>query len=312
MGAMVFGDVKTERIQLNHKHLWSGSVDETDNPKALAAQDEIRKLLFEGKNKQATEIASKTQVCLGVGTNRANAANKPFGCFQTLGDLVIDFDNKKDYTNYRRSLDLESALAKVSYEQGGVTYTRTAFASYPDEVIVVRIQSSEDNSISFSANLSRPERFKTIENKGQLLMSGVMDNGKGGDGMTYWVRMDASHKGGIKSIENGKLRIDNASEVVLYLTAQTDYVGYPRYLDKNYKESTIQCLKKAMSKDYSQLEDTHTRDHSKYFSRVSFNISNLDKDTIPTDIRVSNIKKGVDDLRLQELMFQYGDRKSVV
>ena len=92
LGAMVFGDVNKERIQLNEESMWSGSQEDNDNPDAYPAQAEIRKLLFEGKYEQATELTQKTQICKGEGTGHGNGANVPFGCFQTLGDLWIDFE----------------------------------------------------------------------------------------------------------------------------------------------------------------------------------------------------------------------------
>ena len=111
LGAMVFGDVNKERIQLNEESMWSGSQEDNDNPDAYPAQAEIRKLLFEGKYEQATALTQKTQICKGEGTGHGNGANVPFGCFQTLGDLWIDFGKQSAYQKYNRELDLEDAVS---------------------------------------------------------------------------------------------------------------------------------------------------------------------------------------------------------
>ena len=97
LGAMVFGDVDRERLQLNEKSVWSGSPDDNDNPDAVASLAEIRRLLFEGKYKEATELTLKTQVCKGAGSGHGNGANVPFGCYQTLGDLWLDFGKSSGY-----------------------------------------------------------------------------------------------------------------------------------------------------------------------------------------------------------------------
>lgn len=138
-GAMVFGDVPMERIQLNEETMWSGSPQHSDNPEAAANLQRIRQLLFEGRYREATELTNRTQVCVGAGSGYGNGKDVPYGSFQTLGDLWIDFDCKDGYTDYYRDLDLETAVTTVSYTQNGVKYLREAFVSQPDQVMVVRM-----------------------------------------------------------------------------------------------------------------------------------------------------------------------------
>lgn len=306
MGAMVYGDVFAERVQLNNKTLWSGSPQEADNPSALKVRPKIRELLLVGKYKEAEQLAEHTQICLGSGSKKANAADEPFGCFQTLGDLYIDFDDKGEYTDYYRELDMNRALVKVSYKVKDNEIERSYFASYPDNVIVMKIKSSQKGMLNFSVRMDRPERFETTEDEGQLLMRGTMNDGCGGDGMKYWVRLDAALKGGDKWIENNQLKIRNADEVILYLTSMTNYVGYPSYLDRTYKDNTAVILKKAMVQSYDELFNTHLKDYEKYYGRVAFSLVDDLRDTIPTDSRLAAVKRGKSDLHLQELLFQYG------
>lgn len=107
LGAVVFGDVAMERILLNEETMWSGSPQDCDNPDAPQYLDKIRQLLFEGKYKEATELTNRTQVCTGQGSGGGNGSTVPFGCFQTMGDLWIDFANKEAYSDYRRELNLK-------------------------------------------------------------------------------------------------------------------------------------------------------------------------------------------------------------
>ncbi|HAD11252.1 MAG TPA: alpha-L-fucosidase, partial [Saprospirales bacterium] len=172
LGAMVFGDVNKERIQLNEKTLWSGSHSDNNNPEAVRYIDTIRQLLFEGKYKEATELTNRTQVCKGAGSGHGSGANVPFGCFQTLGDLWIDFGKNSEYANYYRDLNLETALANVRYTQDGVRFTREYFVSAPDNMLVVRLTSSKKGALSFKTTLSRPERFSLRNKDKQLVMSG--------------------------------------------------------------------------------------------------------------------------------------------
>lgn len=309
MGAMVYGDVFTEKIQFNNKTLWSGSPQEADNPLALKARPEIRRLLLAGEQKKAEELAARTQVCTGVGSNRANSADQPFGCYQTMGNLLIDFAAQPEstYTDYRRELDLSKALVHVSYQTEGNTIRRTCFASYPDQVIVMKITSSQKGGLTFAARMDRPERFEVVEDHGQLLMKGAMNDGHGGDGMSYWARLDASLTGGTKRVEDGQLKIEGADEAILYLTSATNYAGFPNYLNPDYSENTGTLLAEAMSHSYAELLDRHTADYAQFYDRLSFRLTGKDfEDTIPTDTRLTRARNEHPDLHLQELLFQYG------
>jgi alpha-L-fucosidase 2 len=176
LGAMVFGDVNKERIQLNEESMWSGSPNDNDNPNSYPAQATIRELLFEGKYKKATKLTQKTQVCKGKGTGLGNGASVPFGCFQTLGDLWLDFEKQSGYENYHRELDLEDAVVRVSYTQEGVQYKREIFVSQPDQIMIVKLTADKPGKISFKSTLTRPEKFITTSEDNQLIMQGALYN----------------------------------------------------------------------------------------------------------------------------------------
>src|SRR5512137_953460 len=191
LGAMVFGDVVRERLQLNEKGVWSGSPDDNDNPAAYASLGEIRRLLFEGKYKEATDLTLKTQVCKGAGSGHGNGAEVPFGCFQTLGDLWLEFGKSSGYEGYRRELDLEHGVVTVAYKRDGVRFKREIFASHPDRALVVRLAADTKGAIGLSASLTRPERSETRSEKDDLLMTGRLADGKGGEGLRYAARLRA-------------------------------------------------------------------------------------------------------------------------
>lgn len=306
IGAMVFGDVNKERIQLNEKTLWSGSKADNDNPEAQKHLFKIRKLLSAGKFKEATELTNKTQVCKGEGSGYGNGAKVPFGCFQTLGDLWLDFGRTSGYENYTRSLDLSNATAKVKYVQDGVQYTREYFISYPANVLAIKISANKKSSISFSTSLTRLERFTTKASGDGLTMSGTMLNGKGGDGMNYIARLRIKTNGGKLFAEGDKLVVKNATEAIIYLTASTDYLPvYPTYKGRDYKGISQKNINNAFAKSYDVLKAAHIADYKKYFDRVSFSISG-EADTIPTDVRIKNIQSSGNDNFLTQLYFQYG------
>ena len=306
MGAMVFGDVIKERIQLNEKSLWSGSPHDENNPDAYAALAKIRELLFQGNYKEATELTLKTQVCKGPGSGHGNGADVSYGTYQTLGDLWLETDRSSTFTGYRRELDLARGIVTVSYMQDGIQFTREIFASYPDRALVIRITANKKAAISIKAMLDRPERFATKASGDHLLMQGVLKNGKGGDGMTYAARLKAINKGGSKEISDAGLEIRNADEVVLVLTAATNYkLDYPTYIGNDPLKTSLDQLQAALSKKYDDLLNKHVRDHQSLFNKVSLNLSRITADTIPTDRRLAN-QKNADDLHLQEVYFQFG------
>ncbi len=307
LGVMVFGDVNHERIQLNEESMWSGSPDENNNPEAFAAQAKIRQLLFEGKFKEATELTNKTQICIGKGTGHGNGSKVPFGSFQTLGDLWIDYGKHTSYENYYRELDLVDAIVRVSYLQDGVNFKREVFTSNPDQILVVRFTADKPGQISFSCTMNRPERYNTYTEDMQLIMTGTLSDGKGGGGLNYMARLKAVNKNGTSKYQDSILIVENADEVTLFLSASTDYVlDYPDYKGRDYKMLTKQYLDKAIAKSYDELIDAHMKDYQQYFERVMLDITPNDITDMPTDERVIDFKKSKSDPHLTELMFQYG------
>jgi alpha-L-fucosidase 2 len=307
LGAMVFGDVLQERIQLSEESMWSGSVDENDNPEASKYLGEIRRLLNDGKYKEATALTNKTQICKGKGTGHGNGAEVPFGCFQTLGDLRIDFDKKMPYDGYYRELDLTDAIARVTYVQDGVTFQREVFVSQPDQVMVVHLTADKPGQLSFSCEMDRPERFKTYAEGDELIMSGALSDGKGGENLQYMARLKAITNGGTVSSNDEGLTVKDADEVTLLLAASTDYVlDYPLFKGRDYAALTSKRLQAASEKSYQKLKQSHLDEYQSYFNLVSLDITPEELTAIPTDERLATFKETKNDNHLVELLFQYG------
>lgn len=308
VGGMVYGDVNTERIQLNEKSLWSGSPTDNDNPQSYGAIDSIRNFLYAGKYREAHQMAERTQICQGAGSGHGNGANVPFGCYQTLGDLRLDFGKSDPYQNYYRELDLRTGVVTVRYEQNGIRFNREVFVSYPDQVMVIRLTAGKKGSLSFTATMDRPERFTTSAKDGQLVMTGRMDNGQGSDGMSYLARLKALSSGGSVEFSGDKMIVKDANAVTLLLAAGTDYqLKTPDYTGAEYVQATSGRIANAEKRSFSSLLQRHQDDFSALMNRVEFSLeSPVSADTLPTDQRLVNFKAKKNDPGLTELYFQYG------
>jgi alpha-L-fucosidase 2 len=309
LGCMVFGGVGAERLQLNEDSVWSGSPNDNDNPEALAALPEVRRLLFEGKYQQADALALRKLICKGVGSNQGSGASAPFGCYQTLGDLSLTFDAQGQPTEYRRELDLDTAIAKVTYRLGDAVFTREVFSSAPRQTLAVRITCDKPGRISFTARLTRPERFLTAaEGSDGLVMSGQMNDGKGGAGLKYIARLKAIAEGGKLRTAKNNLGIQQANAVTLLLTAATDYrLQPPAYRGNPHEKLTAEQLAAAAAVPYDVLRGAHVANYQKLFHRVSLDLGGRDARSLPTDRRLLRLaREKASDPDLEALFFQYG------
>ncbi len=309
LGGMLFGGVKVERLQVNEVSLSSGSPQDSDNPDALAALPEVRRLLWEGQYTEASALAIRRLICQGVGSKFAAAANVPFGCYQTLGDLTLTFDHRGAPADYRRTLDLATAVAAVSYRLGDAAFRREVFCSAPAQVLVVRLTCDKPGRIGFTADLARPERFATVADGGDcLVMSGQLNDGCGGTaGMKYMARVKALAEGGSVGVEGNRLRVEGADAVTLLLAAGTDYTMQPPYHENPYETLTAAQLASAAVRPWEQLRREQTDDHRGLFGRVSLDLGGHEARSLPTDERLARVaKEGAADADLEALLFQYG------
>jgi alpha-L-fucosidase 2 len=310
LGAMIFGGVADERIQLNESTLWDGFASDHSNPNALKALPEVRRLLFENKNNEAVELASKTM--MGIPSRI-----KPY---QSLGELWFDMPgtNAEDYV---RSLDLSTAIATVQYSSNGVNYTRESFADAANNVIVVRFTASEKGKISFNLNLKRAKDATCIPvagDKQALLLSGqvsVKDSTGKERGIKFAAEVKAVAEDGTVEVKDGLLSVHQATTVTLYITGATNYPGLLQ-LAKGTQTSNVdpekECsktIRKAMAIAYTQLKAQHITDYQRYFNRVSINLGKVADSlkSLPTDERLAHARMNDKaDNDLISTYFQYG------
>jgi alpha-L-fucosidase 2 len=298
IGGMVYGGIEEELIQLNEKSLWSGEVQSADNPEAFHYLPEVQKLLFEGKYVEAQALAYEKLVCKGQGTNKGRGANGTYGCYQTLGDLKINFENHTRVREYRRELDLTSAVAKVSYRIEDATYTREIFASAPDQVMVVRLTCDKPGKLNFRVALSRQECASTqVIAPNELVMSGQLFENRG---VKFFTKLHVTHQGGQVHAKDGSLQVDGADEVCLLLSAVTNF---RKQAHETLSQKQIQ---EAVKKTYSQLRNAHIADYQTLFKRATFSLKGDLQHKLPTDVRLERVKQGFTDPELFALYFQYG------
>ncbi|MHC4178038.1 MAG: glycoside hydrolase family 95 protein [Planctomycetota bacterium] len=226
LGMMVYGGVSRERIVLSEESLWSGSPVEHDRPDAHKHLPRIRKLLLAGKNVEAEELVNQHFVGTGTGTS-GRAGHEPYGCFQTLGSLWIEYDLQAAHDNYRHVLDVSTGVARVTYAVDGQSILRECFVSAPDEVGVVLLKADRPAGLTCTVGLDRHERYETkAVGPGELLMTGqVTDGMDGDDGVRYAARIRAVAAGGRVSADGDRLRITGADRATVLFDGETDYSG---------------------------------------------------------------------------------------
>lgn len=307
LGMMPDGGVINEKIVLNDITLWSGSPQDANNYGAYKRLPEVRQLLAEGKNEIAQDIINKDFICKGQGSGNGNGASIPFGSYQIFANLNLKFNYSGVKTsdlkpqNYTRGLNLENALAWNSYKINGVTYTKEYFSSFGDDVSVIKIRADKANQLNCSISLDRPERFSTLINGSRLEISGALDNGYGGNGMHYFGAVEVKLKGGRVIKDPKELIIKDATEIILYISAKTDYK------DRDFKRNAINILNKAANKAYSIEKEEHIKAYQKLFKRLSINLGKDQSQDVTTDQRLINFAKDPHlDPGLPALYFQFG------
>ncbi|MBO9728053.1 MAG: glycoside hydrolase family 95 protein [Chitinophaga sp.] len=305
IGAMVFGGVQQEELQLNEAYLWSGVPRDGNNPLAKETLPQIRKLLFEEKYAEAHVLAKKM-----MGTYSAR--------YLTLGSLLIDNDIPQNATQYKRELDLNNGIARVRYTANGVDYTREVFASYPQQLLVVRYTASKAAQLHFSTRFANamPHTNEVVNNH-YLVMKGRCPEYVaarpyeanqvvyGDKGINYEVHLDARVNGGQVTTDTAGVHVKGATEALLLLSVGTSFKdGQPNGKDPH--SAAVAPL--LHTGNYATLLRDHLNDYTKLFNRVSLYLG-VDGDAgLPTDerLKVYTEHGGNRDPQLTTLLYQYG------
>lgn len=298
LGAMIYGDPVNEVIQLNEETLWAGSPNRNDNPDAKGSLEEVRKLIFDGKYKEAQDLVNKNFI-----TKASHGMP-----YQTVGNLKLTFPGHENYTNYYRELDLEKAIASSRYESNGVKYETSVFSSFPDQVIIVQIKADKPGSITFSAAMDRPKPSVvnvTANANGELIMSGITSEFEKMPGsVKFEAKVKIVAKGGKVIASESSLDVANADLVTLYISMATSFVNY-QDVSANATERANAYLQKALKKKYDQALKDHVADFQNYFNRVKLDLGVTDAAKKPTNVRLAEFATG-NDPQFVSIYFQFG------
>ncbi|MEV0155892.1 glycoside hydrolase family 95 protein [Micromonospora sp. NPDC050686] len=296
LGAMVFGNADTERLQLNEDTVWAGGPHEPSNPRGLGALAEIRRLVFANQWTQAQDLINQ------------NMLGNPVGqlAYQTVGNLRLAFPAPGSTSQYNRQLDLTTATTSVSYVANGVRYEREVFASAPDQVIAMRLTADRANSISFTATFDSPQRTTVSSPDGTTIaIDGVSGNQEGVTGaVRFHALANATVSGGTVSSSGGTLRVANATSVTLLISIGSSYVNY-RNVGGDYQGIARRHLTAARASSYDQLRSRHVADYQALFGRVSLDLGRTSAADQPTDVRIAQ-HNSVNDPQFSALLFQFG------
>ncbi|HOM40072.1 MAG TPA: glycoside hydrolase family 95 protein [Bacteroidales bacterium] len=290
LGAMVFGGIFNERLQLNEETVWTGEPRWDANPDARKTLPAVRKLLFEGRYREAEELALK-----GImGKIRRDALSS----YQTLGDMLINFRHGKNISNYRRELDIQEAIARVSYSAGQTYFQREIFSSAPHKALITRITASNAGSVSFSVKLTRPGNKAEIKAAdGIITMKEHVGDGKG---VQLFAVLKIINEGGSIAASGDSLSVEKADAVTIFLTASTDY------FNNNPEVTAFDRMSKAEKIPYYQLKNEHIKDYSSFFKRVEIDLGSSNGKYFTTDARITAMQNGYTDTDLIELYYQFG------
>ncbi|TMI74285.1 MAG: glycoside hydrolase family 95 protein [Bacteroidetes bacterium] len=301
LGAMIYGNVDTETIQLNEHTLWSGGPNRNDNPLALDSLTLIRRLIFEGKRKEAERVV-----------NNAIITKKSHGQkFEPLGSLRLAFDGHANFSDYYRELDIERATTKTSYTVNDITYTREALASFPDRVVVMRLTASKPGNISFTAFFTTPQKRATIKTipvatgTKELTIFGTSSDHETVKGMVNYkgiVRMKL--EGGTLTANDTSLFIKNADAVTIYISIATNFNNY-HDISGDENKRAADYLNKAYPKSFDAILSAHVTAYQKYFNRVKLDLGITNAANLPTDERLKNFNS-TNDPSFVTLYYQFG------
>ncbi len=311
MGAMVYGGTDTEEIQLNEETFWSGSPHSNNSQESMQALPEVRRLIFEGKEYEASKLIDQHFI------------KGPHGMrYLPLGSLKLQLGHK-DVTNYERALNLSDATATTSYKYKGVKYTRTVFASQADSVIVIHLEASKRRALAFEMSFDSQLKYECITSLplfGRMVpgppvrfkeewilwstVHGVDQEGINA-GLTAQCRFDVKSDGKL-DVGISTVKLENASWATIYISAATNFVNYHDVSGDPIKKNNAR-IEAVKGKSYKKLLANHVKKYQEQYNRVSLELtSQASPATLPTDERVKAFEKDASDLGLVSLMMQYG------
>ncbi|MEE9395360.1 MAG: glycoside hydrolase family 95 protein [Planctomycetota bacterium] len=312
MGAMVFGGVAKERIQLNEDTIWAGAPEEVYRRGSPEDLKRIREDLQAGKE---AEVSAEIMAIFSAGSLKRS--------HQTLRDLKLQFKSLGgDIQNYRRELDLNTGVVTTRFQRDGAWEQRRVFASYPYQVIVVQLESQHPSGLHFEAKLTHPKdqgqatvRIETL-GRSTLLMTGQVTNrlekahGNGAKGVMFCCELAAKNSGGTSISTASSIVVEGARSVTLWIAVTTDFENplAPARLDppRGLLFPASPQLRDARIAGLQQVSKQQLADHQRLFDRVNLDLGHHPARGLPTDERLTALKKGANDPDLCAILFQFG------
>ncbi|MFV0588072.1 glycosyl hydrolase family 95 catalytic domain-containing protein [Bacteroides reticulotermitis] len=293
LGAMVYGGIEREELQLNEETFWAGSPYNNDNSNAIHVLPVVRKLIFEGKNQEAQTLID------------ANFLTKQHGMsYLTLGSLFLEFPEHKNVSGFYRDLNLENATTTTRYQVNNVTYTRTTFASFTNNVIIMHIKASKANTLNFKVTYNCPLEYEVNAQNDKLVITCQSKEQEGlKAALQAECQVQVKTNGTIHSAGD-ILQVSEGTEAILYISAATNYVNYQN-VSANQSHRTSEYLKEAIQIPYEKALKSHTASYQKQFDRVLLHLPASEVSQIETPKRIESFGKGKD-MAMAALLFQYG------
>lgn len=310
MGATVFGGVDSDKIYLNDITLWSGEpVNANMNPEAYKNLAAVREALKNENYKLAEELNKKIQ-------------GKNSEAYQPLGTMEISNHNSGKATNYHRELDISNAISRVTYEVDGVKFTREYFVSAPDQIMVIKLTTSQKGALNFDINSSSLLKYKTEVKDNQLAMNGIAPIYEHSGyqvqpsfllekerGTRFTTLMKIKNTDGTITSSDTSLGLKNGTEALIYVSVATSFNGFdknPATEGLNNKAIALNNLDKAFAKSFEKLKQAHISDYQKFYNRVTLNLGKTTAPNLPTDERLLRYSEGKEDKNLEILYFNFG------
>lgn len=305
LGAMVYGKTGNETIQFNEETLWTGQPHDYAHEGAYQYLNELRRLLWEGKQDEAHKLGN------------SHFMSQPFGqlSYQPFGNILLNFPGHENAGNYQRRLNLEDAITSLFYEVDGIQFKREVFASAPDQSVVVRLESSKNGALNFTAGLDSPHSDYEVSVEGdQIVLKGKANNYRnelGRDGtpypeskLSFEARLKIENQGGSLIQKENSIEVVNARNVTLYLVAASSFVNY-KDISADPAQRCDDYLAQLEGKSYKTLKNRHITDYQELFSRVDFDLGASAISLRPTDQRLISFQED-NDPAMVALLFQYG------
>jgi len=289
-----------EHLQLNESSLWQGDRASRLNPRAHEAVLEIRRLLLDSQGLDSAKISAAERLA----ENDMIGIPPGMPSYSTLGDLYLRSSNKGTISDYRRQLDLETGVVRITYAMNGVRYKREAFASVPDEVIVVRLSADKKGAINYRLSMDRLADF-SVHTRGQntlVLREGAEHKGE----IRFASEALVLPTGGSVRTEDSELVVADSDSVTILIAAATDFKGGP-FAGGDPEVQCERALTQARSRNAEQILVRQEAVYQPVYRRMTLHLGTASdaNGDLSTDERVKRVSAGADDLALQELYFQF-------